>query len=117
MKFLIIFVLLAVGSGTVCFCGAAPVPRMKCNARNDGKFWPEEANYNSVVARQLFQQGDLEMCTLVVWKYRWEHLSVNARRLASNRMHQSRSAQTLSNKSVDETSVASRLPARNEGPQ
>ena len=66
--------------GAICFAGVARKP--VCNARNQGQFWPQEANFSHDAARQLYQRGELEMCSLVVWKYRWEHLSVNARDLA-----------------------------------
>lgn len=69
--------------GAMCFANDAPKP--VCNARNQGRFWPEEANFSQAAARQLYQRGELEMCSLVVWKYRWEHISVNVRDLAKAR--------------------------------
>jgi hypothetical protein len=56
-----------------------------CNARNQGRFWPEPANFNRAQARQLYQSGELEMCSLAVWKYRWKHISVNVRDLLKAR--------------------------------
>ena len=50
-----------------------------CTARNQGQFWPAEANSNPSAARQSVQRGDLEICSLSVWKYRWERVSVNVR--------------------------------------
>jgi len=50
-----------------------------CNAANQGRFWPEEANINRDAARRLSQSGELETCALAVWKYKWKRLSVNAR--------------------------------------
>ena len=61
---------------------AEQTPKPACNARNQGQFWPEEANSDHAAARLLYQRGELQMCSLVVWKYRWEHVSVNARNVA-----------------------------------
>jgi hypothetical protein len=63
-------------------CVAKEPRRPACNARNQGQFWPAEANSSQSAARQLARSGELEMCSLVVWKYRWEHMTVNARELA-----------------------------------
>lgn len=67
--------------GAICFAEEARKP--VCNARNQGQFWPAEANVSKDAVRRLYQQGDLEMCSLAVWKYKWEHISVNVRDLAS----------------------------------
>lgn len=69
--------------GAMCFAEDARKP--VCNAQSQGQFWPEEANFSKDTARQLYQRGELEMCTLAVWKYRWEHISVNVRDLAKGR--------------------------------
>ena len=76
VAFLILF-------GALCFAGQARKPA--CNARSQGQFWPEEANFSKDAARQLYRRGELEMCSLVVWKYKWEHISVNVRDLAKGR--------------------------------
>lgn len=68
-------------------CLAEETRRPVCNARNQGQFWPAEANSSQEAARQLAQRGELEMCSLVVWKYRWEHISVNVRSLAKAKHH------------------------------
>src|ERR1700733_4820090 len=65
--------------GAMCFAGVNGKPA--CNARNQGRFWPDEANSNHDAARRLYQSGELEMCSCIVWKYRWEHISVNVRDL------------------------------------
>jgi hypothetical protein len=69
--------------GAMCFAEQARKP--VCNASNQGQFWPEEANTSRDAARQLYQRGELEMCSLAVWKYKWEHISVNVRDLAKAR--------------------------------
>lgn len=69
--------------GATCFAGDARRP--VCNSRNQGQFWPEEANSNRDTARQTYQRGELEMCTLAVWRYRWKAISVNARVLAARK--------------------------------
>jgi hypothetical protein len=48
-----------------------------CKAGNNGEFWPREANGNHAAFQQFYQSGELQMCTLVVWKYKWQYLSVN----------------------------------------
>ena len=67
----------------LCFGGQVDKP--VCNAKNRGQFWPREANLSKDAARQLYQRGELEMCSLSVWKYKWEHLSVNVRDLAKGK--------------------------------
>ena len=62
--------------GAVCFAQDAQKPA--CNAHTQGRFWPEEANDNREVRRNLFQSGELEMCSLTVWRYKWQRVSVNA---------------------------------------
>lgn len=78
MKFLSIIALVGIFFGSCSFSSEAQPLKSACNARNDGKFWPEEANHDSHEARQLLQSGELEMCSLVIWKYKWEKMSVNA---------------------------------------
>jgi hypothetical protein len=82
MKFAAFTVLI----GALCFAGPAQKP--VCKVGNRGQFWPAEANFNRDAARQLYQSGELEMCTLVVWKYKWEHVSVNVHNVAKG-MHPS----------------------------
>ena len=74
------YVTLAALFGAICFAGETPRPA--CNARSQGQFWPAEANSSPEAARRLSQSGELAMCSLVVWKYKWQHLSVNVRDLA-----------------------------------
>ena len=62
-----------------------------CNAGNQGRFWPLEANSSQHAARELYQSGTLEVCSQVVWKYKWERMSVNVRDLTKER-HSSTSA-------------------------
>ena len=52
-----------------------------CTAANHGRFWPEEANNSAQAAHQLSHSGELEMCSVVVWKYQWRKLTVNVRDL------------------------------------
>jgi len=73
MKFVVLIFLFGM------VCPAEQTGKPACNSKNQGQFWPEEANSNHAAARLLYQRGELEMCSLAVWKYRWEHLSVNAR--------------------------------------
>jgi hypothetical protein len=69
--------------GAMSFAGQEGKP--PCNAKIQGQFWPEQANWDREAARQLYQTGELEMCSMAVWKYRWEHISVNIRDLAKGR--------------------------------
>ena len=69
--------------GAMCFAG--PTRKPVCNARSLGQFWPGKANFSRDAARRLYQSGELEMCSLAVWKYRWEHISVNVHDLAKGR--------------------------------
>jgi len=66
--------------GAMSFAGQDGKPA--CNAKLQGHFWPEQANWDREAARQFYQTGELEMCSMAIWKYRWEHISVNVRNLA-----------------------------------
>lgn len=83
--------------GALCFAEEARKP--VCNARNQGRFWPEEANFSQDAARRLAQRGELEMCSLAVWKYRWEQISVNVRDLAKARPLTSESTKAVAEES------------------
>jgi hypothetical protein len=67
---------------SVALCGAEEARKPACNKKNQGQFWPAEANVRGDAVLQRFQEGNLEMCSLAVWKYRWERVSVNVRDLA-----------------------------------
>jgi len=97
--------------GAVCLAGGDRRPA--CNAKVQGQFWPEEANSNHDAARRLYQSGELEMCSLEVWKYKWEHISVNVRDLGkARRTAASSPAQhlpgTADTRSADGASASSR---------
>ena len=77
MKYAALLVL----SAASCFAGQAHKP--VCDASSRGQLWPEEANASQAAARESFQRGDLEICSLAAKKYRWERLSVNVRDLAA----------------------------------
>jgi len=66
-------------------CCAGQTRKPVCNASNHGQFWPVEANTSHDALRELYQRGELEMCSLVVWRHRWEHISVNVHDLAKGR--------------------------------
>ncbi len=68
-------------------CYGEPAKKPVCNATNRGQFWPEEANSSREAARRFYQGGELELCALGVWKYRWERMSVNARVVANKKGH------------------------------
>jgi hypothetical protein len=82
MKYIALFTLW----GAMCFARQDPKPA--CNAKMQGQFWPAEANSDRQAIRRLYQSGELEMCSLEVWKYRWEHISVNARDVEKQRRAQ-----------------------------
>jgi hypothetical protein len=82
--------------------GAKPA----CNAKIQGQFWPEAANSDRFAARKLFQSGELEMCSLAVWKYRWEHISVNIRGL--ERPQRSVNSGSVTSESRSEGAAATR---------
>lgn len=84
VAFIVLFgALLGALFGAMCFAGEARKP--VCSSRNRGQFWPQEANFSQDAARQLFQSGQLEMCSLAGCKYRWMRMSVNARDLVKGR--------------------------------
>jgi hypothetical protein len=75
--------LLIAFSAAICFAQEAPKPI--CNAKTQGQFWPAEANSNPQAVRRYTQSGELELCARGLWKYKWEHLSINARDFAKSK--------------------------------
>lgn len=55
-----------------------------CKASNNGEFWPQQANASREAFQQFVQNGELQICTLVVWKYKWEYLTVNVHDMGHN---------------------------------
>ena len=39
------------------------------------------SKFRSGCGPSTYQSGELELCSLGLWKYRWEHVSVNVRNL------------------------------------
>jgi hypothetical protein len=67
----------------MCFAEEAEKP--PCTAKIEGQFWPDEANADREAARLLYQQGKLEVCSFVSWRYKWQRVSVNVRDLAKKK--------------------------------
>jgi len=63
-------------------CSSQQAEKPVCSGRNTGLFWPEEANVSKDAARKLYQTGELELCSQVKGKYRWQHISVNVHDLS-----------------------------------
>jgi hypothetical protein len=61
------------------FAGEKPKPR--CNAQMRGRFWPEDANGNPLLAQAYARSGQLEICTREIWRHRWEPVTVHIRQL------------------------------------
>ena len=76
---------MALLGATLAWCQPPPTPRPACNAANRGRFWPEQANHDPHAIHKLAQSGELELCTLDVWKHRWQKMSVNARQAKPKR--------------------------------
>ena len=69
--------------GAMSFAGQDGKPA--CNAKLQGQFWPEQANWDHVAARQFYQTGELEVCSMATWRYRWQQISINVRNLGKGR--------------------------------
>jgi hypothetical protein len=65
--------------GTVCLAGEAERP--PCNAKQRGRLWPEEANTSREASRRAERCGNLQMCAVGVWRYRWQPLTVHVSQL------------------------------------
>lgn len=85
------FAVLLALAGVLSF--AQDSSRPACNRDRHGHLWPEEANASHEVARQFYQSGELEMCSLVVWRYKWEHLSINVQQKSLSTKHSRATAQ------------------------
>ena len=59
-----------------------------CNAPNRGRLFPEQANTDAAFARQAGRCGELQMCSLGVWKYAWVPLTVHITQLGKARNHE-----------------------------
>lgn len=58
-----------------CMWAQAP-QKPRCNAQHSGELWPPHPASGSC--------RPIEMCTLNVWKYRWEPLTVHVSQLAKD---------------------------------
>jgi hypothetical protein len=65
-------------------CLAAQNGKPRCSAKLHGRFWPEQANSDAKLAVALARSGELEICSVRVWKYRWESLTVHISQLAKD---------------------------------
>jgi hypothetical protein len=63
---------------TAAMLGSAEAPKPECNAKSHGMFWPDAANSDRAVMRRAADCGELEMCSLGLWRYRWTPLTVRA---------------------------------------
>lgn len=66
------------------WAGDAAVPgseRPSCHAGIQGRMWPDEANRDAKVARQLARDGKLSICNHGPWRYHWAEPSVHVRQL------------------------------------
>ena len=65
---------------------SAPKPsRPPCSRQTAGRFWPEEANSDTSLARALSRRGKLEICTRTTWSYRWLSPTVDVKQLRKSR--------------------------------
>ena len=62
-----------------------PPAKPACSRELAGRFWPEEANADPSIARDLSRRGGLEICTRTTWSYRWISPTVDARQLRKPR--------------------------------
>jgi hypothetical protein len=66
----------------VCAWGRdAEKPR--CDAQHRGELWPADVRHG---------EGAQQMCTLDVWRYRWEPVTVSVSQLGKERKHEERAA-------------------------
>ena len=80
------FVRLAVASILLAGASVGQDPaKPRCSARLQGQFWPEQANQDAKLARALSRTGELELCTLWGWRYRWQSVSVHISQLPKKR--------------------------------
>lgn len=63
----------------------------KCNKQVHGRFWPDEANQDPKLAQTLAKTGELELCVIRRWRYRWEPMTVRLRDLLDKRDRKARS--------------------------
>jgi hypothetical protein len=52
-------------------------PRSACTRETQGRFWPEQANTDRKLARELTRSGELQICSRGFFRYNWEPLTVN----------------------------------------
>ena len=60
----------------LAYCFAQQPEKPPCNAQNRGKLWPEGNARTACTG--------IEMCTMNVWKYRWEPVTLSVSRLAKD---------------------------------
>ena len=79
MRWFVALVLLAIP----CCAGEAGKP--PCNKQNRGRLWPDQANTDPAALKQAGQRGELQMCTLGAFRYRWQPLTVHVSQLGKGR--------------------------------
>ena len=48
----------------------------RCSAKQDGQFWPKDANSDPAEAKAALACGALQICQRVDWRHRWEQVGV-----------------------------------------
>jgi hypothetical protein len=81
--FLIVVLVMAAWETPVAPPAAPSKP--ECSRQMAGRFWPEGANSNPAMARQLSRRGDLEVCTRTTWSYRWASPTIDINQLRKPR--------------------------------
>jgi hypothetical protein len=79
-----------VGSLSICTAmlasvGLAFADQPPCGKDELGRFWPDKADKNPVLAMQLARNGDLQVCSRSGWHYRWMQPAVRVDQLRSKR--------------------------------
>ena len=64
-------------------CVFAQAERPVCNAKMQGKFWPEEANRDKRAMFELSRKGELQICSAKRRKtFRWEQVGIHVSQFA-----------------------------------
>ena len=91
-------------------CIADDAGKPQCNSRRQGELWPRAANFDSVLRSKLNHCGQLEICGLQIWRYKWKPVSVHVSQLGKQPQPVSAACQAVMNEAVGNTSAAVTAP-------
>ncbi len=87
-------------------CFAEDAGRPQCNSRRSGELWPRIANFDPALRSKLNHCGQLQMCSLQIWRYKWKPVSVHVSQLGKAPQPVSAACQAVMDEAVVKNTTA-----------